>query len=144
LDKQKLRCREVDQDGQPLFGMLFSDGMTSMSGNTPKVGKDHHSSPKQNYMQSRVIGVEAYCGPIRTVFLYITDNMVSGGSNIMIEIQRQALIDLSKLLRAQGLNMPKEMLFQFDNCGENKVKHSSIFLLHIYLYSHTYFYYIFI
>jgi hypothetical protein len=102
--------------------MIFSDGMTSMSGNTPKVGKDHHSAPKASYMQSRVIGVEAYCGPISTVFLYITDNMVAGGSNIMIEIQRQALIDLSKLLKAQGLNMPKEMLFQFDNCGENKVQ----------------------
>jgi hypothetical protein len=88
--------------------------------------------------------LEAYCGPISTVFLYITDNMVSGGSNIMIEIQRQALIDLSKLLRAQGLNMPKEMLFQFDNCGENKVKHSSIFLLHIiYLYSHIFIIFLF-
>ena len=73
-------------------------------------------------MVSRVIGVEVYCGPINTVFLYTTDNMVSGGSNIMIEIQRQALIDLSRLLKDEGMNMPKEMILQFDNCGENKVQ----------------------
>ena len=121
MDKNKARCRELDKDGQPLVAMLFSDGMTSMSGNTPKVGKNHHSSPKTNYMVSRVIGVEVYCGPINTVFLYTTDNMISGGSNIMIEIQRQALIDLSNMLKAEGMNMPKDIVFQFDNCGENKV-----------------------
>ena len=122
LDQTKLKCcKEFDQNGQPLYGMIYSDGMTAMSGNTPKVGKKHHSSPKSTYMESRVVGVEVYCGPINTVFLYLTDNMVSGGSNIMIEIQRQALIDLSKLLMLHGLSMPKEMFFQFDNCGENKV-----------------------
>jgi hypothetical protein len=133
LDKNKLKCRDVDQNGQPLFGMIFSDGMTAMSGNTPKTGKDHHSSPKSTYMESRVIGVEVYCGPISTVFLYTTDNMVSGGANIMIEIQRQALMDLSKLLRAEGLNMPKEMLFQFDNCGENKVIYKNIYLFNLFI-----------
>jgi hypothetical protein len=121
LDKNKAKCLELDKDGQPIMGLLFTDGMTSMAGNTPKVGKNHHSSPKSTYMVSRVIGVEVYCGPINTVFLYTTDNMVTGGSNIMIEIQRQALIDLSKLLKKEGMNMPKEMIFQFDNCGENKV-----------------------
>jgi len=126
LDRNKAKCMELDKDGQPIIGMLFSDGMTSMSGNTPKAGKNHHSSPKSHFMVSRVIGVEVYCGPINTVFLYTTDNMVSGGSNIMIEIQRQALIDLSVLLRAEGMNMPKEMIFQFDNCGENKVHNNNI------------------
>jgi len=121
LDRNKVKCREMDKNGQPMYGLLFTDWMTAMSGNTPKVGKNHHSSPKTTYMESRVVGVEVYCGPIDTVFLYTTDNMIGSGSNIMIEIQRQALIDLSKLLRAQGLNMPKEMFFQFDNCGENKV-----------------------
>ena len=89
LDKNKLKCKELDQFGQPIYGMIFSDGMTSMSGNTPKIGKNHHSSPKSTYMVSRVIGVEVVCGPIDTVFLYLTDNMVSSGANIMIEVQRQ-------------------------------------------------------
>jgi hypothetical protein len=92
LDKNKLRCKELNQFGQPICGMIFSDGMTTMSGNTPKVGIDHHSSPKSTYMQSRVIGVEVICGPIDTVFLYLTDNMVHSGSNIMIEVQRQGIL----------------------------------------------------
>ena len=29
---------------------------------------------------------------------------------------------MAKLLRQQGLNMPKTMMFQFDNCAENKVR----------------------
>jgi hypothetical protein len=32
-----------------------------------------------------------------------------------------ALIDLSKKLKVLGLNMPQQLHFQFDNCGENKV-----------------------
>jgi hypothetical protein len=47
--------------------------------------------------------------------------MVSGGANIMIEVQRQALIDLAIMLKKQNQKMPKEFIFQFDNCGENKV-----------------------
>jgi hypothetical protein len=38
---------------------------------------------------SRIIGVEVHCGPVHEVFLYYTDNLVDGGANIMIEIQRQ-------------------------------------------------------
>jgi hypothetical protein len=41
---------------------------------------------------SRVIGVEVLCGPIDGVFLYTTDNMISSGGNIMIEVQRQGII----------------------------------------------------
>jgi hypothetical protein len=88
LDKNKLRCKEVDGNGQPLFGMIYSDGMTTMSGNTPREGRKHHSV-SGSFITSRVIGVEVYCGPIQTVFIYITDNFVSSGSDIMVEVQRQ-------------------------------------------------------
>jgi len=91
-----------------------------MTTETPKVGKDRHSKGTQT-MESRVIGVEVFCGTIETTFLYFTDNMVSGGANIMIEVQRQALIDLAIMLKKQNQKMPKEFIFQFDNCGENKV-----------------------
>jgi hypothetical protein len=91
-----------------------------MTCNTPKFGKARHSTAKAQ-IDSRCIGVEVYCGPVQTVFLYFTDNMISGGSNIMIEIQRQALIDLAAELKKRGKCMPKEFIFQFDNCGENKV-----------------------
>lgn len=33
-----------------------------------------------------------------------------------------ALQDLAKLLAAQGHSLPKYFTFQFDNCGENKVR----------------------
>ena len=36
---------------------------------------------------------------------------------------------MAKLLRQQGLNMPKNMMFQFDNCAENKV---SVIFFHLY------------
>jgi hypothetical protein len=122
LNEKKFECQQLDQFGQPKIGMLYSDGMTIMSCNTPKFGKHHHSAGSQtNVVESRVIGVEVYCGPVNTVFLYYTDNMISGGANIMIEVQRQAMLDLSKLLSEKGCKMPSEFIFQFDNCGENKV-----------------------
>ena len=49
------------------------------------------SQPDSTVM-SRVIGVEVLCGPIDGVFLYTTDNMISSGGNIMIEVQRQGII----------------------------------------------------
>jgi hypothetical protein len=62
--------------------------MTIQTCNTPKVGKNRQSKGIVQ-MENRVIGVEVYCGNINTVFVYYTDDMVSGGANIMIEIQRQ-------------------------------------------------------
>lgn len=32
-----------------------------------------------------------------------------------------AMIDLATLLRDRGLVLPPKIIFQFDNCGENKV-----------------------
>jgi hypothetical protein len=48
--------------------------------------------------------------------------MVASGANIMVEVQRQAMIDLARILMEEHeMSMPKAMAFQFDNCGENKV-----------------------
>ena len=56
------------------------------------------------------------------VLMYIcVDNLIAGGANLTIEIQRIALAKLSETLKADGLEMPRELNFQFDNCGENKV-----------------------
>jgi len=143
LEQNKLKCKDLDSFGQPKLGMIFTgdtkkdfitcciflhslifllpiDGMTVMTCQTPKFGKRRHSTAKSQ-IESRCIGVEVYCGPVQSVFLYFTDNMISGGSNIMIEVQRQALIDLAAELKKHSKNMTKEFIFQFDNCGENKV-----------------------
>jgi len=61
---------------------------------------------------------KVYCGPIKTVFSYRMDATISGGSNIMVEIIRQTLIDLAKLCKVKKVLMPKRIGFQFDNCGE--------------------------
>jgi len=44
-------------------------------------------------IESRVIGVEVYCGPIKEVFLYYTDNLVSRRANIMVERSSKASTD---------------------------------------------------
>jgi len=103
--------------------MIYSDGMTVYRGNTPKFGKLRHSKGVQ-HLTNRVIGVEIVCGPVNGVFLYHTDSLVGGGANILIEVTRQAMIDLAEILKTKfNKQMPSKMIFQFDNCGENKNKY---------------------
>jgi hypothetical protein len=77
---------------------------------------------------NRLIGVKVVCGPIDTHFLYSTDDLVSGGANIMIEVMRQCFKDLSVELEKINLEMPRNIFLQFDNCGENKNKFMFAFL----------------
>ena len=79
---------EVDDSGQPRQALIFIDGMTELTGNTPKIGANRHSKV-DHVIANRVIGVKVYCGPINTVFLYNTDQIVGKGANIMIEVVRQ-------------------------------------------------------
>lgn len=145
LEVNKEMSLEVNDTGQPQQGLIFIDGMTEMKGNTPKLGATRNSKV-DHVIANRVIGVEVYCGPINTVFLYNTDQMVGKGANTMIEIVRQgnhnkinlyvprclishinyyvtylAQSDLQTELLKKGLHMPSKMMWQFDNCGENKV-----------------------
>lgn len=54
--------------------------------------------------------------------MYVSvDDTIPGGANIGIEVTRLALQKLSERLEAEGLEMPMELNFQFDNGGENKV-----------------------
>ena len=79
-------------------------------------------------MGTRVIGVEVVCGPIDEVFLYLVDDLVGGGANFMIEVLRRALKDLSVRLQGLQAQLPKGLLLQFDNCGENKNKEMFFYL----------------
>jgi hypothetical protein len=63
--------------------------MTTRRCDTPKIGRKRISKGGHKLIESRVIGVEVVCGPIKGVFIYYTDNLVTGGANIMVEIQRQ-------------------------------------------------------
>ena len=88
LEVNKKLALEVDDSGQPQQALIFIDGMTELTGNTPKIGANRHSKV-DHVIANRVIGVQVYCGPINTVFLYNTDQIFGKGANTMIEVVRQ-------------------------------------------------------
>ena len=117
LDHRKLQAAKCDDAGNPLRLFLFSDGFTVYTCNTPRFSKE---SKGDKVIETRIVGTEVICGPIKTVLVYRTDAMVGGGANITIELIRQAIIDTSILLRKRGLLFPRTLWLQFDNCGDNK------------------------
>lgn len=68
----------------------------------------------------RLFAIEVHCGSLFARYHFFTDNMISGGANVMIEVCRQALGELAKALAILGYVMPDWIMFQLDNCGENK------------------------
>jgi hypothetical protein len=101
------------------------DAMTHAKGSTPAYiagGNKRKSSGDVNatHFTARVIGVEVVCGDISGKYIYYTDNLVGGGTNVMIEVLRLAIRDLEKLLADKGFRLPSTLMFQFDNCRENK------------------------
>jgi hypothetical protein len=122
LDVIKLQARNLDEHGRPTLCVFFSDAISQDRGDCPFFGsmknKIDDSKPK---IMNRTVGVEVYCGPIATVFLYHIDQFVSAGSNVMIEVQRQAMHDLAEKLNQLNMSLPPKAHFQFDNCGEQKV-----------------------
>ena len=96
--------------------------MTKLTGNTPKQGVANHS--KQTYhIENRLIGVRIICGADINFMMYVNvDQTIPGGSNLFIDIYRKAIEEVSKRLEKLGQEMPKHMLLQADNCGDNKNK----------------------
>ena len=96
--------------------------MTKLKGNTPKEGVEHHSK-QTNVIENRLIGVRIICGKDINFMLYISvDQTIRGGSNLFVDVYRTAIEEVSKLLEEKGQNMPADMLWQADNCGDNKNK----------------------
>ncbi len=56
-----------------------------------------------------------HISPSPVLLMITTDNLISSGANIMVEIVRQAMIDLCKLLRERNLSIPHNLWLQFDN-----------------------------
>ena len=113
-------------NSNPLFFQIFPDGMTTSTGDTPhffvngRIGKNDHGKPT---IESRVIGMRVICGPFNELFVYYTDNLVRSGANTMCEICRRAMQDLAIQLKTKwNYRLPRHGYFQFDNCGENKVR----------------------
>ena len=87
---KKQACESVNQYGMLTHMLLFGDGMTKIAGAKPKYGRRFSKSDSSLY-QNRVFGVEVYCGPIRGEILFHTDELVGGGANLVIEIQRRGI-----------------------------------------------------
>jgi len=88
LEENIQLAKGYDQYGNTQHAFLYSDGMTVMTGNTPR--KKNNENP---YITNRVIGVMAVCGHINEIFIYNLDDFVSGGANTMIEIMRQGKLE---------------------------------------------------
>jgi hypothetical protein len=57
-------------------------------GRTPKIGKKGHQEElggkEDQKFETRIVAVEVACGPFQTTFVYTTDNLQSGGANLMV------------------------------------------------------------
>ena len=61
--------------------------------------------------------------------MYHLNDLISHGANTMIEVIRQALLDVTRLLQEKGLSAPDELSAHFDNSGENKNKYVICYLV---------------
>lgn len=52
--------------------------------------------------------------------MYHLSDLVPHGANTMVEVIRQALVDVTVILQEKGLKMPDCLSCHFDNSGENK------------------------
>lgn len=63
--------------------------MTNYAGRTPKYGFRTGKQDGAASFENRVFGLEVRCGPIDGEILIHTDELVRGGANFMIEVQRR-------------------------------------------------------
>lgn len=127
LEDRRLMAEEKREkySDQPLYALLSADFMTATRGDTPHY-RGEQMSP--NHFEQRVCAVEVVCGDIVGFFVYVVDNLAAKGANVMIEIQRQSLIDLAELLKEKNFKMPEKLFLQFDNGRENKNKEMFCYL----------------
>jgi hypothetical protein len=121
-------ARETDHLGQPKQAFMLFDGFSVFKGVTPKwsrgvFGGKSHTEKEEPKVENRIIAGIIVCGDLDTVFAYSVDQLISGGANLMIEVIRQGLSDLGRLLKSKGKKVPRFLYLQFDNCGENKNKY---------------------
>lgn len=117
-------CKTLDSSGNPNGLYICPDAMTEHRTVVPKEHTDSgRKSKEQNFLTNRIMGVVVTCGPhINTKMLIHLDGFVGGGANLMVEVMRQVIKEVGKLLAAKGQCVPKTMYWQMDNCGENKNK----------------------
>ena len=81
--KNKLRLQRKSYERS-----FFGDFITKYAGHTPKLGK-RISKNETSFFENRIFGVEIYCGPISGEVLIHTNELVRGGANLTVELQRR-------------------------------------------------------
>lgn len=87
--KIKIARNSYDEYRNPTNAVIFGDGMTTYAGRTPKYGLRSGKLDSAASFENRVFGVEVHCGPISGEILIHTDELVRGGANFVIEVQRR-------------------------------------------------------
>ncbi len=67
---------------------FFGNFITKYAGHTPKLG-ERISKNETSFFENRIFGVEIYCGPISEEVLIHTNELVRGGANLTVELQRR-------------------------------------------------------
>lgn len=80
----------LDPLGRPIVALVLIDAMSKYRGNTPFNGLSNKKSDT-DVITSRLFGAEVHCGPIHGTFLYYTDDMMSGGGNLVAQIMREGM-----------------------------------------------------
>ncbi len=135
-----LESKKMNAHGQPEKAYFNIDASSVWTGNTPKLTKLR--KVKQNtFIENRNFGCRIVCGPIDEYISVSTNNLIPGGANVLIEVQKYCIEYLGRRLQELGCVMPKQLGLHFDNSGENKVKQllilKNVFLI-LYFKSHHY------
>lgn len=91
--KKKIACSTRDVAGNPLYLVVLGDGRTVQACNTPKMGR-RQSKKDTAFFTNRTFGVEVHCYGISGEILVHTDDLVRGGANFVIEVQRRIIIEV--------------------------------------------------
>ena len=71
-----------DKTGQPLYGLIFGDSMTSSKGDTIKDGKGITSNSNEVTIMHRVFAFEVVSGPVNMMIYISNDQTVTKGANL--------------------------------------------------------------
>ena len=102
LDAARERATIIDPSTRnPEYFVLLTDAISIWRGNTPILGRTAYQRSvfsKSEQWETRIIGVEAKCGPIDTIFFYTIDDMQCGGANVMVSsVFWQAFFSLNRI-----------------------------------------------
>ena len=101
---------------------IIIDGMDQSKTNVPLFSR----KTSGRVISQRLIGVKVHG---HGNWVYLVDENVKGGANLMVEVLRRTLLDLEKMGKLPTVN--PILYLQLDNCSENKNKVLFSFVSHL-------------